>query len=156
MPVQYYLPRNELTYRYRYTTKHNIPFTHYVKTAPNFIVCCIAVLIDQQPISWECHTLIDFLILLIEGCSQKGHAIFTFFNEETSMGTLPEIVELIHYAYCLYGPPQDDLVMLKMHVRLFQHCSLIQYIQFLKQQQQQFTLRLETLSHVSLLLKHIQ
>lgn len=154
MPVQYYLPRNELTYRYRYTTKHNVPFTHYVKEAPNFLVCCIGVLIDLQPKSLECHSLIDFLIILIEGASLRGWSITAFFREETSMGTLPEIVELVHYAYCLFGPNHLDLVTFKTHVRLFQHSSLIQYIQFLKQRMN--ALRLEKLENVSLLFNNIQ
>lgn len=152
MPVQYYLPRNELTYRYRYT-KHNVAFIHYVKKAPNFIVCCIAAIIDLQPTNWECHTLIDFLIILIEGASQKGWGITAFFKEESALGTLPEIVELVHYAYCLYGPCQLDLVTLKTHVRLFQHTSFIQYVNFLKERW--VTFRLEKLERVSLLFKDV-
>jgi hypothetical protein len=153
MPVQYYLPRNELTYRHRYT-KNGVCFKHYVQHAPNFLVCCIAALIDQQPLSWECHTLIDFLIIFVEGASQKGYSVTTFFKEESNCGTLPEIVEIVHYAYCLFGPSQYELVSLKTHIRLFQNCSLIQYIDFLKQRWD--SLKLDKLDKTSVLFHRIQ
>ena len=153
MPVQYYLPRNELTYRYRYT-KNRVCFTHYVQQAPNFLVCCIAALIDQQPLSWECRSLIDFLTIFVDGASTQGYGVTAFFKEETSCGTLPEIVEIVHYAYCLFGPTQYEIVSFKTHVRLFQHCSSIQYVAFLKQRWT--TLKLDKLEKTSVLFHRIQ
>jgi hypothetical protein len=153
MPTQYYLPRNELTYRYRYT-KNNIGFKHYVEKGSSFIVCCIAALIDLQPLSWECRTLLDFLTILVDGASGKGYSITTFFKEETSCGTLPEIVELVHYAHCLFIPSEFELVTLKTHIRLFEHCSLIQYLDFIKSRWNE--LRLQSLSLTSTLFKRIK
>jgi hypothetical protein len=153
MPTQYYLPRNEMTYRFRYT-KHNISFKHYVEQAPNFIVFCIAVLIDQQPLGWECRSLFDFLVILVEGVSNRGYGITAFFKEETLSGTLPEIVELIHYAHCLFSPSHLEIVTFKTHLTLFEHCSLIQYVNFLNQRWDMLILKkLET---TSILLKSIK
>lgn len=132
MPVQYYLPRNELTYRFRYT-KNNIPFKHYLEKSNSFIVCCIAALVDHLPSSEECHTTIDFLHILLEGYTSSGLSLNAFFREETRNGTLPDIVEQIHYAFCLFLPSKHTLAVVKCHVRLFQHSTYYQYITFLKQ-----------------------
>lgn len=153
MPVQYHLPRNELTYRYRYT-KNNVCFKHYIEKASNFTVCCISILIDQQPLNWECRTLLDFLTILIDGASGKGYTLTAFFKEETSCGTLPEIVEIVHYAHCLYVPSEYELTNFKTHIRLFEHCSLIQYIDFIKQRWNEE--RLKSLSTTSILFKSIK
>jgi hypothetical protein len=127
MPVQYYLPRNILTYQFRYTD-NGVSFRHYIINAPSFIVCAIALLCDIQP----CKTsvvpnLLSLMDILIDGVTKEGLALFAFFKHVP----VTPILDAIHYASMMLKPTKHTLVLFKTHVMLYKHCDFVNYTLFL-------------------------
>ncbi len=127
MPIQYYLPRNNLTYQYRYTDDL-VPFRHYVTTAKSFLFCAIGVLCDLQPCKKQTvPLLLDLMDIFMDGQTKEGWTRLTFFKQYP---VIP-ILDLLHYAQILFHPTKHDLVLFKTHLRLYQYCSFIDYTLFL-------------------------